>query len=315
MAKSAIEMIQELVEGSVELNVPMSKMTTMRTGGPADILITPAGREDLAKTLRFLHQREIETFFMGNGSSMIVKDGGIRGAVIKLDPGISKIERLDDRAGVPAIRVDAGVTLRRLVRWSVDEGISGLEYLFGIPGQVGGAFANNSGAWDLEFSDHVLEVETMDVNGEIYHLGRDHFNFEYRKTTIPEGHIILSVVVRGEEGSPTQIKDEIRRFGDRRRAIHPLHDPSAGMIFFNPKGFRAGEIIDECGLKGVRVGECEISRMHANFIVNLGAATSSQIVSLIGMIQERVYVKKKLKLETKVKILGDWQKSKLRIQE
>jgi UDP-N-acetylmuramate dehydrogenase len=315
MAKSAIEIIQEIVQGQAELNVPMNERTTMRAGGPADIFIKPESRENLAAIRRFFDTREIELLVLGGGSSVIVRDGGIRGAVLQLGGDFDGMELLDDEPTGPRIKVGAGTSTRWLVRQSVDLGFTGLEYLYGIPGTLGGAVMNNAGSWGHEMSKMVVGLETMDSEGEVHNLTPPQFRFEYRRAILPEGHIVLSATLEGSACEPGDVKDQIQKLYDKRRSLHPLHEPCAGMTFFNPKGACAGEIIDHCGLKGVRVGDAEISRMHGNFIVNLGLAQAAHIVSLIGMIQERVYVREKIKLEPKVKMLGNWQKSKLRIQE
>jgi UDP-N-acetylmuramate dehydrogenase len=305
-----------MVRGRLELNVLMSERTTMRTGGPADLMIRPADRDDLAAVLRFLHSREIETVVIGNGSSVIVRDGGIRGATIQLAEGFDSIKHLESPPDTPKIQVDAGVSLRRLVRWTVDEGIGGLEYLYGIPGAVGGAVMSNTGAWGHDFATYVVEVETMDREGEIHRLSNKEIRFSYRRTQIPANHVVISATLQGVQREAELVKKTLQDFHDRRRSIHPIHEPSAGMVFFNPAGeTTAGQMIDRCGLKGIRVGEAEISRLHANFIVNLGHAQATQIVSLIGMIQERVYMRNKIRLEPKVKVIGSWQKDKLRIRE
>jgi UDP-N-acetylmuramate dehydrogenase len=315
MAKSAIDIIQEIVQGQVELNVPMSERTTMRSGGPADIFIKPESRDDLASIRRFFNTRAIEMLVLGGGSSVVVRDGGIQGAVIQLAGEFDGMELLDDEPTGLRIKVGAGTSTRWLVRQSVDIGFTGLEYLYGIPGTLGGAVMNNAGSWGYELSKLVVGLETMDPEGEIYNLTPPQFRFEYRRAIVPEGHVVLSATLEGSSGESAEIKELIQKLYDKRRSLHPMHEPCAGMTFLNPKEATAGEIIDRCGLKGVRVGDAEISRLHGNFIVNLGLAQSAHIVSLIGMIQERVYVREKIKLEPKVKMLGSWQKSKLRIQD
>jgi UDP-N-acetylmuramate dehydrogenase len=315
MAKSAIDIIQEIVQGQVELNVPMSERTTMRAGGMADIFIRPETRDDLAGIRRFFHTREIEMFMIGGGSSMIVRDGGIRGAIVQLSGEFEGLEVLEEEPTGPRIKVGAGTSTRSLVRRSVDMGFTGLEYLYSIPGTIGGAVMNNSGSWGYEMSKLVVGLETMDEEGEIHNLAPNRFRFGYRHIVLPEGHVVLSATLEGKPAEPGEVKEKIQKLYDRRRSMHPIHEPCAGMTFFNPEGAIAGEIIDRCGLKGVRVGDAEISRLHGNFIVNLGLAQAAHIVSLIGMIQERVYVREKIKLEPKVKMVGNWQKHKLRIQE
>lgn len=314
-SRSAIDILQEMVPGRMELNASLSELTTMRTGGPADILIRPAGVMELGQILRFLAQRNIECFLLGNGSAVVVRDGGIRGAVLHLGEGFDSIERLPDEGGRPVFRAQAGVQLRDLVRWAVGEGIGGFEFLYGIPGTVGGALCRNAGAWGREIGETVASVETMSAEGDVTVSPADFMGFSYRRSKLPKGRVLLSAVFRGEPAEPELLRRAIQGNYERRLALHPVEAASAGMIFMNPEGRHAGELIEQCGLKGVRVGDAEISRQHANFIVNLGAATAGQIVSLVGMVQERVYVRHKIRLQPKVEFVGSWQREKLRIQE
>jgi UDP-N-acetylmuramate dehydrogenase len=315
VAKAAIDFIQQLVRGRVVLNAPMAEHTTLRVGGPADLLVYPADWEDLAALLGALRERDIPYFVLGAGSNLVIRDGGIRGAVISLSEGFRAVERREPSAGRATFWADAGTSLRRVVRWTVDEGIGGLEALAGIPGTVGGALAMNAGAWGVEIGERVLQLEVMSSDGEVRMLDRHELRFSYRQAELPVGAVVLGGLLWGEPCPPTEVKAKVQDVTRRRRESQPLQDPSAGSVFKNPPGEAAGRLIEECGLKGVRVGDAEVSRIHANFIVNLGAATAGQVVALMGMIQERVYVKFKVRLEPEVRIVGDWDKGKLRIQE
>jgi UDP-N-acetylmuramate dehydrogenase len=315
MTKTALDLIQETVQGRTVLNAPMRELTTLRVGGPADVLIYPADLEDLLRAVAFLTERELPCFPMGNGSNIVVRDAGIRGAVLSLNEGFTELEAREGADGTPVIQAGAGLALRRLVRWSVDQGISGFENLTGIPGAVGGALAMNAGAWGSSIGDRVLQLEAVDASGHTHVFDREALDFEYRSLDLPEGHIIVGALLRGDPSEPSEVKARAQQFHARRKATQPLQEPSAGSIFKNPPGRSAGQMIEECGLKGVRVGDAEVSRVHANFIINVGEATASHVVALMGMIQERVYVKFRIKLEPEVKIVGDWEKGKLRIQE
>ncbi len=315
MAKTALDLIQETTRGRVVLNAPMSEHTTLRVGGPADLLIYPADRNDLVQVLALLAERDIPYLPLGNGSNLVVRDGGIRGAVINLGEGFSELELREEPDGSPAIRVGAGTSLRRLVRWAVDQGISGLEALTGIPGAVGGAVAMNAGAWGTCMGDRVLRLEGVTPDGEPHLFDRESLHFGYRTLDLPPGFVVTGALLSGAPATPAEVKARAQEYFKRRRDTQPTQEPSAGSVFKNPPGRAAGQLIDECGLKGVRVGDAEVSRIHANFIVNAGKAAASQVVALMGMIQERVYVKHRLKLEPEVRIVGDWEKGKLRIQE
>ncbi len=311
MAKTAIDELQERVRGKVVLNAPMDRLTTLRVGGPADLLVYPEDREDLAELISFLAERGIPYFVLGNGSNLVVRDGGIRGAVICLTEGFRAIER---REG-PRFRAEAGVPLRRLVRWTVDQGITGFEPLVGIPGSVGGALAMNAGAWGMEIGERLVELEALSPEGRVQVFDRTTLRFGYRSLDLPPGYVILAAVLEGEPADPEEVKAAAKAFFARRKESQPLAEPSAGSVFKNPPGAKAAKLIESCGLKGVRVGEAEVSRLHANFIVNAGMATASQVVSLIGMIQERVFVKHKVKLEPEVRIVGEWAKGKVRVTD
>lgn len=315
MAKTALDVIQEQVRGRVVLNAPMSEHTTLRVGGPADLLIYPADRADLLELLAFVHERELPCFVLGNGSNLVVRDGGIRGAVVNLAEGFTDLEVQEGAGGSPLLKVGAGLSLRRLVRWTVDQGIAGFEGFTGIPGVVGGALAMNAGAWGSSIGDRVVELEAAAPGGRPQVFGRETLRFEYRFLDLPPGCVILGALLRGERASPDEVKARAQELHRRRRDTQPTQEPSAGSIFKNPPGRSAGQLIESCGLKGVRVGDAEVSRVHANFIINAGRATAGQVVALMGMIQERVYVKHRVKLEPEVRIVGDWEKSKLRIQE
>ncbi|GAB4261999.1 MAG: UDP-N-acetylmuramate dehydrogenase [Deferrisomatales bacterium] len=315
MAKTALDLLQERVRGRTVLNAPMDRLTTMGVGGPADVLVAPADRGDLAEALRFLAEQRIPYLVLGKGSNLIVRDAGIRGAVITLEDGFRAVERRDPTPQGPTVRAEAGVAVRRFVRWTVDQGIAGFEPLVGLPATLGGALAMNAGAWGFELGQRVIEVEVMDPQGEVHVFPRDMLRFAYRGLELPEGSVILAARLQGEAGEPALVKARAQELFQRRRDTQPTQEASSGCIFKNPPGKSAGQLIDACGLKGVRNGGAEVSRIHANFIVNTGGATARQVVALIGMVQERVYVRHRIKLEPEVRIVGEWERGKLRIQE
>ncbi|HSH70932.1 MAG TPA: UDP-N-acetylmuramate dehydrogenase [Deferrisomatales bacterium] len=315
MARTTLDLIRETVRGEALFNEPMRDHTTIQVGGPADLLLHPADRDDLAALVELLAERGVPYFVLGNGSNLVVRDGGIRGAVICLDQGFRGVERRDAEDGRPRLWVEAGAALRTLVRWSVDQGISGFAEFAGIPAAVGGAIAMNAGAWGVSIGEQVEELEVMDRTGATHVYPREMLRFGYRSLDLPPDAIILGALLRGGESTPATIKDRAKELYRKRKESQPVREPSAGCVFRNPSGGKAGEMIDGCGLKGVRVGDAQISTVHANFIVNTGNATAVQVVSLVGMIQERVYVRHKIKLEPEVRIVGEWEKGKLRISE
>lgn len=315
MGRNVASVVREEIRGEVGRDVPMAEHTTLRVGGPADALARPEDAEDLNRLVRFLERRGIPRFVLGNGSNLVVRDGGIRGAVMALDRCSCGIELLEREAGGPLLQAGAGVALPRLVRWAAARGISGLEALAGIPGTLGGALTMNAGAWGTEIGDLVVDVEAMDPSGEIRVLRREQVSFGYRRAELPEGLILLAARLRGELGDPEEIRKAIRRYQSRRRARQPTREPSAGSVFRNPPGISAGQLIDQCGLKGVRVGDAEVSRVHANFIVNLGRATAGQVVELMERVQERVYARHRVALEPEVRVIGEWEPGKSRMSQ
>ncbi len=314
MSKSAIETLRETVRGTTQLNAPMQTLTSIRIGGPADILIRPADREDLSEVLKFLHSREIAVQPLGNGSATLVRDNGIRGAVVDLREGFTGISAAPDWTGAPRLKAEAGVQLSDLTEWCMQNGMGGLEFLSGIPGTVGGAVVMNAQGWGGTVGDRLIEVEAMDPMGNIHTLDKSILNLGKRSSKIAAGFTIISAIFRGDLKEPSQVETMVRNFAIRRRSNYPTTDAALGMVFRDVGEDPVEKLIEACGLKGIRVGDAEVSRLNSNFIVNLGHAEAGNVVSLIGMIQERVYVRHKIKLETAITIVGSWQKDKMRIK-
>jgi UDP-N-acetylmuramate dehydrogenase len=268
------------------------------------MLVYPVDRDDLARLVVFLTECEIPCFVLGGGSNLIVRDGGIRGATLQLGDGFRVLERGDDTVDGPTVRVEAGLPLGRLLRWAVAQGIAGFETLAGIPGPVGGALTMNAGAWGFEIGECVVELETMDPGGRVCLLKHEAVHFSYRALDLPEGHTILGALLKGQTADPRHVQTRVAELQRRRGATQPVSRPSAGSVFKNPPGRSAGRLIEQCGLKGFRVGDAMVSSIHANFIVNTGAATASQVESLMSAIQERVHEKYRVELEPEVRIVG-----------
>ena len=308
MARAAPDLIREMVRRTV-INAPLSELTTMRVGGPADLLVEPADRVELGRLVAFLEARKIPWLPFGRGSNLIVRDGGIRGAVIRLGEGFGSVEQDAPTALGPTVRVGAASSLLRFVQWAAERGVGGFESLAGIPASLGGALAMNAGAWGFEIGERVLELEVMDARGEVRVLPAEELRFRYRHLELSPRQIVLGARLQGVSAEPTELRARGEELGRRRRATQPVGQPSAGSIFKNPPGAAAGRLIDECGLKGFRVGGAEVSTVHANFIVNAGSATAANVVGLMTMIQERVQVRHGVGLEPEVRIVGDWEKA------
>jgi|YelNatPaOPRAMG01_1025707.scaffolds.fasta_scaffold02533_1 UDP-N-acetylmuramate--L-alanine ligase/UDP-N-acetylenolpyruvoylglucosamine reductase len=277
----------------------MAGHTTLRVGGPAELWIEPWDERDLAALLKFLHHRDIPVTVVGRGSNLLVRDGGIPGVVISL-----KSEEFT-RAAVDGERlfVRAGTRLKTLVNLAREHEVGGLEFLEGIPGSVGGALRMNAGAMGRQTFDVVEWIRYVSASGEIYDAEAKTLPVAYRSCPMLANHVALSAIFRGEKTSRAVIEARLREFGDRRRATQPAQ-PSAGCIFKNPRAIPAGRLIDELGLKGTRIGGARVSEVHANFIVNDGGATASDILELIEVIRRRARQERGIELETEVQILG-----------
>ena len=276
-------------EENIFVNEPMKKHTTFRAGGNADYLVTPTSKEEIIELLKI----DIPKTVIGNGSNLLVKDGGIRGLVIQL----SKNDRYTINENV--IEAGSGIFVAKLSQLALKEGLTGLEFACGIPGTLGGAIYMNAGAYGGEMSNVVVETEFLKENGEIETI-TDH-QFAYRKSIFQNMNgIILSSRLKLEKGNVDEIKSKTAR-----NTKQPINFPSAGSTFKRPEGYFAGKLIEDAGLKGYRIGGAEVSTLHAGFVINADNATSKDILELISYIQKTVNEKFGVNLETEVKIIGE----------
>ncbi|MCK9274906.1 MAG: UDP-N-acetylmuramate dehydrogenase [Syntrophales bacterium] len=286
------------------LDEPMSRHTSMGAGGTADLFIVPADVEELKRILAFFEQRKIDFMPLGNGSNLIVRDGGYRGALISLK-GLKRIEIVSTGTEETLLYAEAGTTLSRLVDFSIEHSLGGIEFCEGIPGSLGGALKMNTGAYGGEMKDIVETIFTLRPCTHIEALRRDNLHFDYRCLNLPEGSIITGACIKLVSRSTELIKKRVEEIKASRKSKHPINLRSAGSIFRNPPGLPAGKLIEEAGLKGYQIGDAQISEMHGNFIVNKGAACARDIVNLIDMARKTVKEKTGILLETEVKIIGD----------
>lgn len=263
---------------------PLSRHTTFRVGGPADVLVEPRDEEDLAGVLRAAAGEGVPLRILGGGANLLVRDEGVRGAVVRLSS-------LDRRRGS---RVQAGRSLSRLIRETLREGLGGLETLAGIPGTLGGAVRMNAGGRHGTVGDAVRAVEILTPAGEPRRLSRQDVGFRYRGTAL-DGNVVVAadLDLRPDPEAPARFASIL----EEKKRTQPLDRPSAGCIFKNPPGQAAGKLIEECGLKGARAGGARVSPRHANFIVNEGEATASDILRLIDLIRDRVPVPLELEVQ------------------
>jgi len=289
-----------LIGGRVLFDAPMRHFTSMKVGGPADALLFPQNRDELKKAVRYARRKNIPVLILGKGTNLVVKDKGVRGWIINLTRGMKKIEMEGE-----VVEVEAGASLQRLVRFSVQKGLTGLEPFSGIPGTVGGGVAMNAGAWGAELKDVLLSVTFMKEDGEIIERARSRLRFSYRGLAIPSSWIILKGKFRLKKGKKKEIRERVKSYLAMRRRKQPLDYPSAGSIFKNPKEGPAGKWIEESGLKGFRIGQTMVSERHANFIVNLGKAKADEVIQLMELVQKKVREGKGISLEREVKVVGE----------
>jgi UDP-N-acetylmuramate--L-alanine ligase/UDP-N-acetylenolpyruvoylglucosamine reductase len=287
-------------ETPVKRDEPLARRTTMRVGGKADIYVEPASEEDLSRLVQWCAKHQARFTLLGRGSNLLIRDGGIRGVVICLcHPNFSRLEIVGDR-----LRCGAGVRLKTVAVESRRAGLTGLEFLEGIPGSVGGSMRMNAGAMGSWFFDVIEKIRFMDHAGQIQERPAAEVNVEYRGCPLLRNHIALGAVLKGLPAPPTSIAERMQKFSEKRWDSQPAA-PSAGCIFKNPRAIPAGKLIDELGLKGTRVGGAVVSDVHGNFIINDGTATARDVLALIEVIKERARTARGIELETEVEILGD----------
>jgi UDP-N-acetylmuramate dehydrogenase len=287
--------------GGVRFDVPLARLTSLRIGGPADAVVTPADRAELCDALRLLARNRVPHFVIGGGFNSFAADPPIAGAVIQL----SRLRGLEERPG-DRIRAEAGVSHSQLTRFCCERGFAGLEFGAGIPGSIGGWLAMNAGIPDREVGARVIELEVASPTGRrVSHLPTRALRFTYRSLRgLAPGSVIVSALLRIERGTPDAVRAEVDALLARRGQTQPLSVPSCGSVFKNPPGDYAGRLIEAAGLKGHRVGGAQISPVHANFIANTGGATASDVMALIDLARERVQAHSGTRLEQEVRILG-----------
>ena len=302
-------------QGTLELGADMSQYTSWRVGGKADRLYTPASLDDLAAFLASL-DREEPVWFVGLGSNLLVRDGGLRGTVIHLHGTLRQIaieqRRQNGWSGQDSgkfgvVYAEAGVASPKVARFAASNDMVGAEFLAGIPGTVGGALAMNAGCYGHDTWEFVSQVLTIDRQGRINRRSPKDFVVAYRHVAPREAREewFVAAWFMFPKGDGTQAREEIKRLLDKRIATQPLELPNAGSVFRNPPGDFAARLIESCGLKGHRVGGAQISEKHANFIVNTGGATAADIEALIHEARTRVAQKSGVELITEVRIIGE----------
>lgn len=288
------------LRGRLRHEVPLARHTTWRVGGPAEHCYQPADLRDLSNYLAGLPPAE-PVLWLGLGSNLLVRDGGIRGSVILTHGVLNGI----DRAGATSIRVEAGVPCAKVARWCANAGLTGAEFLVGIPGTMGGALAMNAGAFGGETWNRVTAVEMLDRNGRITERTPDQFVVGYRTVQGPAGEWFVAARLELEPGDARLSNAKIKSLLQQRAATQPMGVPSCGSVFRNPPNDHAGRLIEDCGLKGYHIGGACVSEKHANFIINRGGASAADIESLINHVRDTVERERGVRLVAEVRIVGD----------
>lgn len=294
--------IEKYIDGSIiKYNEPMKKHTTLKVGGNADVLVTPQDIQDVKTVLKFAKDNDIPVTVIGNGSKLLVKDGGIRGIVIKFGSKFSNVELNGEY-----ITVSAGMTLPRLALIAKDNSLSGLEFAAGIPGNIGGAIYMNAGAYGSEMSNIVEQVTYLDEDFNIQTISNQECKFSYRNSIFrTRNNVILSTKLKLNNDDKQEIEARMKQNQESRREKQPLEYPNAGSTFKRPEGYFVGKLIDDLGLKGYSIGGAQISTKHSGFIVNTGEATAKDVLDLIGYIKEKVLEANNVKLEEEIIVLGE----------
>ena len=284
----------------LEEQVPMSGMTTLKLGGPADLLAQPASETELAVLLRLAAEENCPVTVVGNGSNLLVLDGGIRGLVIRLGKRMANLRQNGDE-----LVAEGGATLGSISQMAAAAGLTGLAFASGIPGTVGGAVMMNAGAYGGEMTQVVSLVEGISPDGTSFCYPGEEMRFGYRKSRLKAGkEIVTRVTMRLNKGDPEEILREMKELNRRRAEKQPLTEPSAGSTFKRPEGNFAAALIEQCGLKGRSVGGAAVSEKHAGFLVNRGG-TANDFLQLMQLVTQVVAEKTGIRLEPEVRILGE----------
>lgn len=285
----------------VILNEPMSEHTTFKIGGPADYFVSVTKESEISDAILWAKENNIPYMIIGNGSNMLVSDKGIRGLVIEVGKNFADISCEGEK-----IYVQAGALLSRVAKTAMNESLTGMEEISGIPGTIGGAIYMNAGAYGGEIKNVIETVTYLDCDGEIKTVTADECEFGYRTSIFETGDkVILSTVLKLKKGNPDEIKEKMADFTNRRKTKQPLAYPSAGSTFKRPEGHFAGALVENAGLKGYTVGKAQISELHAGFVINIGGATCEDVLGVIRYAQKIVKEKYDVCLEPEIRLVGE----------
>lgn len=287
-------------DSQIQLDAKMSENIYFKVGGPVDILLTPNTVQQLKDTITICKENKIPFYVIGNGSNLLVKDGGVRGVVIKLCE-LNKIERAGNK-----ITAECGALLKDVSTEAVNGALAGFQFACGIPGSVGGAVFMNAGAYDGEISFVIESAEVLDDNQEIKVLSKEELNLGYRQSIVMEkGYVVLSATFNLTPGDKEKIQARVDELTKRREERQPLEYPSAGSTFKRPEGYFAGKLIEDAGLKGFAIGGASVSTKHAGFVINNGNGTAKDVLDVIYHVRDEVKRQFGVDLYPEVRILGE----------
>ena len=291
------------IEEKIIFDEPMKKHTSFKIGGTAEQFVKVTNEEELKEAIKYAKGKNLKITIIGNGSNLLVLDKGIRGLVIKID--IQKLE-IEKKEKYAEITVGSGYKTMALGIKLMNEGISGFEELSGIPGTIGGAIFMNAGAYGKEIKDINISTICMDYDGKIFELPNKEQEFEYRSSIFnKKDYIILETKLKLEYGKKEEIKKKMDEYLSSRKEKQPIEYPSAGSTFKRQEGVITAKLIDECGLKGFKIGGAKVSEKHAGFIINYNNAKAKDVIDLIKYVKEKVYEKYGIKIKEEIRIVGE----------
>ncbi|EDT28027.1 UDP-N-acetylmuramate dehydrogenase [Clostridium perfringens] len=286
-------------EEDITVDSPMSEHIYFRVGGPADILATPVNEEQVVNTLKLCREYNVPYFILGNGSNILVKDGGISGVVIKFN----KLNKITTEGN--CVTAQSGALLKDVSKAALENNLRGFEFACGIPGSIGGAVFMNAGAYDGEMAHVIKSARVIDENCNIKNLTKEELELGYRSSIVmKKGYVVIEATVELESGEYASIKDKIDDLTNRRESKQPLEYPSAGSTFKRPEGYFAGKLIQDSGLKGFSIGGAAVSEKHSGFVINKGGATAKDVLDVIAHVQKTVKENFDVELHTEVRIIG-----------
>ena len=299
MIKNIIKKIENDSSSLYLVDEPLKKHTTYGIGGPADLMVFPNNKEDLIRVIEIINENNMQLTILGSGSNILVSDNGIRGVVISLKKSLKEVNVNEN-----ILYAECGAMLGKIVRLAVRNNLIGLENLNGVPGTLGGALIMNAGAWGGEISENLVNVELINSKNELKKVPKKDINFSYRKSSFDKNDILLSAEFNLKKAEKNLIKENFSKAQSGRTSSQPLDKRSAGSLFKNPRNNSAGKLLDNAGLKGFSIGGAKISEKHANFFINDGNASSSEMLQLIKKAHKEVKKQFDIDLSLEVKLIG-----------